>query len=205
MRPKRSRAAATSACWSSQSVTSQRTAIAFSTPPSSCASARSLSSERAPSTTRWPNSTARWAVAAPMPVLAPVITRTGSSAMRAGYAAARVAPVDPTAARFPSVPRKAGHYESFYLKLCHPSEPLAAWIRYTVHKRPGGAPTGSLWFTLFASDAPRAAKLTVPGPASEDGDWLRVGSARIGADGAVGSIEEIRWDIGLESGEEPLF
>jgi len=116
-----------------------------------------------------------------------------------------VATVDPTAARFPAVPAKAGLYESFYLKLCHPSEPLAAWIRYTVHKRPGGAPTGSLWFTLFASDAPRAAKLTVPGPASEDGDWLRVGSARIGADGAVGSIEEIRWDIGLESGEEPLF
>ena len=73
---------ATSACWSSQLVTSQRTAIAFSSPPSSSASAWSLSSERAASTTRWPNSTARCAVAAPMPVLAPVITRTGSSAMR---------------------------------------------------------------------------------------------------------------------------
>ncbi len=60
-----------------------------------------------------------------------------------------VAPVDPTAARFPAVPAKAGHYESFYLKLCHPSKPLGAWIRYTVHKRPGAAPTGSLWFTLF--------------------------------------------------------
>ena len=60
-----------------------------------------------------------------------------------------MASVDPTAARFPDVPARAGHYESFYLKLCHPSEPLGAWIRYTVHKRPGAAPTGSLWFTLF--------------------------------------------------------
>ena len=34
MRPKRSRAAWTSACWSSQLATSQRTAIAFSSPPS---------------------------------------------------------------------------------------------------------------------------------------------------------------------------
>ena len=53
-----------------------------------------------------------------------------------------MATVDPTAARFPAVPAKAGHYESFYLKLCHPSEPLAAWIRYTMHKRRGAAPTG---------------------------------------------------------------
>ena len=68
--------------------------------------------------------------------------------MWAGYAAARVASVDPTEARFPAVPAKAGHYESFYLKLCHPSEPLGAWIRYTAHKRPGEAPKGSLWFTL---------------------------------------------------------
>jgi hypothetical protein len=118
---------------------------------------------------------------------------------------ARVAPVDPTAARFPDVRAKAGHYESFYLKLCHPSEPLGAWIRYTVHKRPGAAPTGSLWFTLFGPDGPVAAKLTVAGPESGEGDWLRVGSARIGADGAVGSIEDRRWDISIESAEEPLF
>jgi hypothetical protein len=103
------------------------------------------------------------------------------------------------------VPAKAGHYESFYMKLCHPSEPLGAWIRYTVHKRPGAAPTGSLWFTLFALEGPRAAKLTVPAPASGDGDWLRVGSARIGGEGATGSIEDIRWDIRVETAESPLL
>jgi hypothetical protein len=122
-----------------------------------------------------------------------------------------VAPVDPTAARFPAVPAKAGHYESFYLKLCHPSEPLGAWIRYTVHKRPGAAPTGSLWFTLFEASGPRAAKLTVPGPSSGAGDWLRVGEAHIGAEGASGSIPattrapDVAWELALEDAEGPLF
>jgi hypothetical protein len=126
-----------------------------------------------------------------------------------------VAPVDPTAARFPSLPARAGHYESFYLKLCHPTEPLGAWIRYTVHKRPGAAATGSLWFTLFSADGPRAAKLTEPGPESGGGDWLRVGEARIGSDGAIGAIPsapadaapsgEVAWELALEAAEEPLF
>src|ERR671910_3690067 len=112
---------------------------------------------------------------------------------------AAVAPVDPTAARFPAVPAKAGHYESFYLKLCHPSEPVGAWIRYTVHKGPGAAPTGSLWFTLFEPGGPRAAKLTVPGPSAGGGDWLRVGDGRIFADGAIGSIgDEVAWRLALE-------
>ena len=116
-------------------------------------------------------------------------------------------PVDPTAARFPTVPHRAGHYESFYLNLTHPSEPLGAWIRYTVHKRPGASPTGTLWFTLFRPDGPHAAKSTVPAPApaTGDGDWLRVGSARIGPGGATGSIEDVRWDVGVEGAEEPLF
>jgi hypothetical protein len=126
--------------------------------------------------------------------------------MGAGYAAARVAPVDPTEARFPAVPVRAGHYESFYLKLCHPAEPLGAWIRYTVHKRPGEAPKGSLWFTLFEPAGPRAAKLTAPDPASGSGDWLRVGEARVGADGASGRIgDEVAWELALEGAEEPLF
>ena len=117
-----------------------------------------------------------------------------------------MAPVDPTAARFRAVPAKAGHYESFYLKLCHPSEPLGAWIRYTVHKRPGAAWTGSLWFTLFEASGPRAAKLTLPGPSSGEADWLRVGEARIGADGARGSMgDEVAWELVLDEAEEPLF
>ena len=47
-----------------------------------------------------------------------------------------------TKARFPDVPSGKGHYESFYLKACHPSEPLGVWIRYTVHKNSAQAPQG---------------------------------------------------------------
>jgi hypothetical protein len=114
--------------------------------------------------------------------------------------------VDPVAARFPGVPPKAGHYESYYLKLCHPEEPLGAWLRYTVHKRPGAPATGSLWFTLFEPGGPRAAKVTVPAPRSGDGDWLSVGEARLGPGGAEGSIGgEVNWDLRYEGGEPPLL
>src|SRR5215211_7422961 len=78
--PKRSTPSRTRASWSSKLVTSQRRGTATSSPPSSAASSRSLSSERAPSTTRHPSRTARRAVAAPMPLLAPVIARTPAKA-----------------------------------------------------------------------------------------------------------------------------
>lgn len=117
-----------------------------------------------------------------------------------------VAGVHPTEARFPAVPAGAGLYESFYLKLCDPGQPRGAWIRYTVHKRPGAPPTGSVWFTLFDPDGPRAAKLTVPAPQAGAEDWLSVGETRIGVDGARGSIgAELGWELRFEEGEEPLF
>jgi hypothetical protein len=117
-----------------------------------------------------------------------------------------VAAVDPTEARFPNVPEKAGHYESFYLKLCHPSEPLGAWIRYTVNKRPGAPPTGSLWFTLFGFEEPRAAKLTVPAPEAAVDEWIRVGEARLEPGAATGSISaDAAWELRFEGGEAPLF
>jgi hypothetical protein len=117
-----------------------------------------------------------------------------------------VAAVNPTEARFPAVPAKAGHYESFYLKLCHPAEPLGAWIRYTVHKLPGEEPTGSLWFTLFEPDGPRPAKLTAAAPRSGEGEWLSVADGRVGdgfAEGRIGA--DVEWDLRFETGEEPLL
>jgi hypothetical protein len=117
-----------------------------------------------------------------------------------------VTAVDPTEARFPGVPVKAGHYESFYVKLCHPSEPLGAWIRYTVHKRPGAPATGSLWFTLFESDGPRAVKLTMPDPQAGGDEWLTVGKAAIGPGALTGAIgDEASWQLLFEGGEAPLF
>ena len=101
----------------------------------------------------------------------------------------------------------AGHYESFYLKACHPHEPLGVWIRYTVHKRPGAAPTGSLWFTLFdaAAGGPRAQKVTVAAPRAGGGEWLGVGEAAIGPGRASGALEGIDWELRFDSAEAPLF
>jgi hypothetical protein len=87
-------------------------------------------------------------------------------------------------ARFPGVPAKAGHYESFYIKACRPGGGRGIWIRHTVHKRPGAEPKGSIWFTLFDREAngPRATKVTVPAAelSVPPGAWIRVAEAEIG-------------------------
>ena len=113
----------------------------------------------------------------------------------------------PTEARFPAVPAAQGHYESFYLKACHPDRALGVWIRYTVHKRPGAQPSGSLWFTLFdgSADGPRAHKATLPGPMAGDGHWIRVGEASMGDGAANGELEGISWDLRVDGSEAPLF
>ena len=110
-------------------------------------------------------------------------------------------------ARFPDVDHGAGHYESFYLKASHPSEPLGVWIRYTVHKRPGEDPTGSVWFTLFGPE-PVAAKQTFPAPET-GGDFVRIGGQGWMGEGvAQGAIHtdaiEARWSLGFDTSEEPL-
>jgi hypothetical protein len=119
-----------------------------------------------------------------------------------------VATVEPTEARFPDVPARSGHYESFYLKACHPSRPLGVWIRYTVHKRPGEAANGSLWFTLFDASAPgpRAAKVTLPGPEAAGGDWIGVGESRLREGEATGSVGAgVSWELRFGSDERPLL
>ena len=67
---------------------------------------------------------------------------------------------------FPGVDRSRGHYESYYLRAVAPDRARAVWIRYTIHKPPGGDPVGSLWCTLFDDDGspPRAVKQTFPAP-----------------------------------------
>jgi hypothetical protein len=115
-------------------------------------------------------------------------------------------PPHPTEARFPAVPIEAGHYESFYVKACHPAEPVGAWIRYTVHKRPGALPNGSVWVTLFdgAAQGPRAHKETLPAP-SVGPEWIGVGDASIGEGFARGAIDGADWDLRFASSEAPLF
>jgi len=108
-----------------------------------------------------------------------------------------------TEARFPAVDQAAGHYESFYLKAVAPEGGRALWIRHTVHKRPGSAPTCSIWFTHFsgAPARPRATKATFPADRLEipEGGYIRVADAEIGPGRATGRIEtdelSAAWDL----------
>jgi hypothetical protein len=117
-----------------------------------------------------------------------------------------------TEARFPQVPEKAGHYESFYLKLNPPGGGRAAWIRHTVHKRPREPATCALWFTLFDADAagPRATKRQFPvGELAAAPDcYIRVADATLTDGRAVGRIAtdvlEAKWDLRFADTHEPF-
>jgi hypothetical protein len=114
--------------------------------------------------------------------------------------------------RFTSVAPSKGHYESFYIRACHPTEPLGVWIRHTVHKRPGKEPNGSLWFVLFDAnaEAPVASKVTLDGSLLGGGDaaYIRIGDSFFEPGRAVGSATteqaDASWALAVETGEEPF-
>jgi hypothetical protein len=104
---------------------------------------------------------------------------------------------------FPHVDAKRGHYESFYLRACHPSEPLGVWIRYTVHKRPGEQPNGSIWFTLWDPE-PHAGKVTLDDLSVPAGGWIGVGESSFGPARATGSALGASWDLSFAAEAPPL-
>ncbi len=113
----------------------------------------------------------------------------------------------PADARYPAVPHADGHYESYYLKVADAASRRAVWLRYTVHKRPGETPIGSLWATLFEVGGPYAAKYSPPPDALDCGgvDHLRIGSSRIGPDGAHGELPgQATWELRFEGDEAPF-
>jgi hypothetical protein len=114
--------------------------------------------------------------------------------------------------RFVGVAPGAGHYESFYLKATHPSGGRGAWIRHTVHKRPGEEPTAAIWFTLFDADSPGpratkasfgAAELSAP-----PGAYIRIDGAVLEPGRATGGIEtpelRVSWDLEFDDPGEPF-
>jgi hypothetical protein len=105
-----------------------------------------------------------------------------------------------THARFPAVPAGDGHYESFYVKAAHPSEPRAVWIRHTIFKAPGGRPVGSLWCTLFDAswERPVAFKTSIPEPDVPVGEYVRIGGAAF----APGVVAGPHWSLTFEGGAE---
>jgi hypothetical protein len=108
---------------------------------------------------------------------------------------------------FPRARIGAGMYEAFFLRACSPSEPLAVWLRHTVHKAPGAPPRGSVWCTIFDARIGRpfmhklsGERLSVP-----DGGWISVGAqASIGPGRAQGSCGEARWSLSYSSTESEL-
>ena len=81
-----------------------------------------------------------------------------------------------TSAVFPRAKARAGMYESFYLRAVAPAQPLGAWIRHTVHKRPGQRPRGSVWCTVFDASRgrPFMHKFTSEGLHVPAGGWIAV-------------------------------
>jgi hypothetical protein len=124
---------------------------------------------------------------------------------------------DGTSAIFPRAAARAGMYESFYLRAVAPDEPLGAWIRHTVHKRPGQAPRGSVWCTLFDArrGAPFLHKLTTDRLDEPAGGWIAIGEpgapsasgeggARMTPQAAEGSCGPARWSLRWSAREPEL-
>ena len=117
-----------------------------------------------------------------------------------------------TQARFPEVPEKAGHYESFYLKLTQPGGGRGAWIRHTVHKPPGERPTCALWFVLFDADAagPRATKRQFGADelSADPETYIRVADATLTDGRAKGRVQTpalgASWDLTFSDDHEPF-
>jgi hypothetical protein len=93
-----------------------------------------------------------------------------------------------TTAVFSGAETGAGMYESFYLRIVAPHEPLGAWIRHTVHKRPGEPPRGSVWFTLFdaRAGAPLMHKYTSDALGVPADGWIAIGDSWDGEAPALG-------------------
>jgi hypothetical protein len=111
-----------------------------------------------------------------------------------------------THAVFPTVAQRAGMYESFYLRAVARDEPLGLWVRYTVHKRPGQSPRGSLWCTFFdgADERPFMQKLTTDALAVPGDGWIAVDGAELGPSRAEGSCGGARWSLRIAAPEPEL-
>jgi hypothetical protein len=111
-----------------------------------------------------------------------------------------------TRAMFQAAAPEKGMYESFYLRAFSPDEPVGIWIRYTVQKHPGATPTGSLWCTRFDArrEGPFMHKLLGLPLSIPAGQWLAVGDATIGPEGASGRCGEASWRLRVSSPEPGL-
>jgi hypothetical protein len=116
---------------------------------------------------------------------------------------------DAIAPRWPAVRPGRGHYESFYLRAVHPSEPRGVWIRYTVTVLPDGRPEGQLWCTYFAGGRPpQSVRVPVGEPDRGDGAWIRFAENVFGPDIVSGAAPSAgcpaSWELRFSPRQEPL-
>jgi hypothetical protein len=108
---------------------------------------------------------------------------------------------------FPAAGAQEGMYESFYLRAVAPERPLGVWIRHTVHKCAGMAPTGSIWCTVFDArrDSPFMVKSTSASVEVPSGGWISIGGDAVFGPGfAEGRCGEAEWSLRFSSAEAPL-
>jgi hypothetical protein len=110
----------------------------------------------------------------------------------------------------------AGHYESYFQRANHPTQPLAFWIRYTIFS-PDGRPQdaiGELWAVVFDGDtgSHAVAKTEVPinqCEFSNDRFAVRIADAELAPGfliGRAGSLSNgITWNLRYEGGAQPVF
>jgi hypothetical protein len=97
-------------------------------------------------------------------------------------------------------------YESFYLRAVAPAEPVGAWVRYTVHKRPGESARGSVWCTVFDArrERPWMFKITTEELDAPQDAWIAIGESRLGDGFAAGECGGTRWSLRIEADEPEL-
>ncbi|MEM6294035.1 MAG: hypothetical protein AAGA54_22345 [Myxococcota bacterium] len=105
-----------------------------------------------------------------------------------------------------------GHYESWFQRANHPSEPLAFWIRYTIfHPADSGrAALGELWFVLFGradgSVVARKAELPLADCRFDRaGLDVHIGTSTLDATRCEGNIDEVRWALKFDSPRPPML
>lgn len=112
------------------------------------------------------------------------------------------------AARFEGTDK--GHYESWFQRANHPSEPLAVWIRYTVFIPASGErpALGELWFILFDGAEITARKAEIPlseCSVSRQTIDVSIGQSTLDLERCEGAIEDVAWSLRYESPEAPLL
>lgn len=107
-----------------------------------------------------------------------------------------------------------GHYESWFQRANHPTEPRAFWIRYTIFA-PREAPdraVGELWAVYFDGTSHTAVK-SVFGMSdctfSDRALSVQIGRSTLGSTGLQGAAStgphEVAWDLSYTSPQPPLL